>query len=77
MTENLMIPQQELFEEIVKQALQEGVNNQEAYNQMVSDVIEEHRRVKELHDDQDLERIETEMQNRWPEYEERLNDRAV
>lgn len=77
MTENLMMSDQDLFEEIVDRGIAEGVNNQEAYNQLVADVIEQHRRWGEMHDDQDLEGDEDALQARWPEYEERLNDLAA
>lgn len=72
MTENLISSDQNLFEEIVERGIAEGVADQEAYNQLVSDTIEEHRRVVELHDDQDLEGDEDVLQARWPEYQQRL-----
>lgn len=77
MTENLISSEQDLFEEVVTKGLAEGVANQEAYNQLVSDVIEQHRRWGEQHDDNDLEGEEDRLQERWPEYEARLNERAV
>lgn len=72
MTENLMTSDQDLFEEIVERGIAEGVADQEGFNQLVSDIIEEHRRVEELADDQDLEGDEDALQARWPEYQQRL-----
>lgn len=77
MTENLISSEQDLFEEVVEKGLAEGVANQEAFNQLVSDVIEQHRRWGEEHDDNDLERQEDDLQARWPEYEARLNESAA
>lgn len=77
MQENLTTSDQALFEEVVKRGIAEGVANQEAYNQLVSDIIEGHRRVAELHNDQDLEGSEDVLEARWPEYQKRLNAREI
>ncbi len=72
MIENLAFNLEDLFEEIVNQGITEAVNTEEAYHQLVEDMIEEHRRVQEFHDDQNLEGYETQLKSRWPEYQERL-----
>ncbi len=77
MEEGMNISAQELYEEVVEVSLAEGVNNQEAYNEMVEQVVEDHRRVAELDDDQNLENLISALQNRWPDYEVALNEKAV
>lgn len=61
-----------LFEEIVARCRQHGVTSQEGYNQMAEDVIEEHRRVGEVHDDEGTEDLEEQLRGRWPEYQSQL-----
>ena len=77
MTENLAKSDQELFEEVVEKALAEGVANREAFEQMVDDVLEGHRRWMELDDDQNIEEKEEKLKARWPEYEQQLNDQVA
>ena len=72
MTENLIFNLQDLFEEIVAEGIAQGVNTEEAYHQLIDDVIEDHRRVKEIHDDQSTESYETQLKARWPEFRDRL-----
>lgn len=74
MTENLIFNLQDIFEEIVEEGMNQGVNTEEAYHQLVDDVIEEHRRVRELHDDQNLEGYITQLKTRWADYLERLEE---
>lgn len=77
MTENLAKTDQELFEEVVEKSLAEGVADREAFEQMVDDVLEGHRRWMELDDDQNIEEKEEKLKARWPEYEQRLNDQVA
>lgn len=74
MTENLIFNLQDIFEEIVEEGMAQGVNTEEAYHQLVTDTIEEHRRVRELHDDQNLEAYATQLKTRWADYRERLEE---
>ncbi len=77
MVENLALSNQELFEEVVERGLAEGAADREAYEGIVDDVLEQHREWMELHDDQNLEEKEEDLKSRWPEYEQRLSDRAA
>lgn len=74
MMENLSFDLQELFEEIVAEGQAQGVNNEEAYHQLVDDTLEDHRRVQEVHDDQNLEGYLAQLKARWPEYLARLSE---
>jgi len=51
MTENLIVDRQTLFTEIVEAGREQGVADQEAFNALVENIIEDHRRVGEIHDD--------------------------
>lgn len=68
MTENLSFSAEELFEEIVERGRNEGVNTEEGYNDLVDEVIEEHRRVGEYHDDQNLEGYKEQLRGRVSEF---------
>ena len=74
MTDNLAFNLQSLFEEIVAEGIAQGVNTVEAYHQLVDDMIEEHRRVQELNDDQNLEGYQTQLNERWSEYQALLSE---
>ncbi|MCH8049463.1 hypothetical protein IH979_02005 [Patescibacteria group bacterium] len=76
MTENLAMSNQELFEEVVQRGIAQGVAEQEGYNQLVETVLEEHREVGELDEDQNIELKEDLLKSRWPEYQAEL-DRYV
>ena len=53
MTENLVVNRQELFNEIIEKGRAQAVTDQEGYNALVEAVLEDHRRVGEIHDDAD------------------------
>ncbi|MBI2551590.1 hypothetical protein HYV73_04625 [Candidatus Uhrbacteria bacterium] len=69
MTENLVLDQQALFEEISERAQAEGVNNREAYNEYVEFVVMEKIDVGEESKDDDVTDIIDDLKKRWPEYE--------
>ena len=77
MTEPITFNEQALFDEIVQKGLAEGVTDREAWSQLVENVIDGHSMWAEMHDDQDLEGIQTTMQARWPEFEAELNKREA
>ena len=72
MVEFLDMSVQALFEESVSRGITEGVSNEEAYVELVSNVIADHRRLGELADDNDLEGMEDVLSARWAEFEARL-----
>lgn len=74
MIENLALSNQELFEEAVERALAEGVQNQEAFSQIVESLIDEKRGVGELHDDNNLEGMLEILTARFPEFEAKQNE---
>lgn len=74
MVENLSTSDQEIFDDVVERGIADGVNTQEAFNELVDEVIEAHREVGELSDDQDLMGDESAIKMRWPEFQARLNE---
>ncbi|MBU1126561.1 MAG: hypothetical protein ABH826_04195 [Patescibacteria group bacterium] len=75
--ENLSFNEQEFFEEVVARALEEGVANKEAFDEYVDQAVREHERWGELHDDNDLDGIVTQVQARWGEYQEILDNKTI
>jgi hypothetical protein len=49
-----------------------GVNNKEAYDELVDGVINDRLQVGELHDDQNLDGVADRLKERWQEFEERI-----
>ena len=72
MTENLTFSLEAVFEEIVEDGLMTGVNSEEGYHDLVEDIIENHRRLGEINDDQNYEGFATTLKSRWPEFESRI-----
>lgn len=72
MVENLLYTDEGLFHEIRARAEQTGISSREEWNELVEEVIEEHRRVGEFDDDEDLEALEDTLKQRYLEYEESL-----
>ena len=69
MDTNLSYTPESLFEEVASRCRQHGVADQEGFDQMIEDVIEEHRRVGEIHDDEGTEDLEEQLRGRWPDYQ--------
>ena len=74
MIQNLLTSDQEIFEDVIERGIGLGVATQEAFNKLVDEVIEAHREVGELHDDQNLIGDEEVIKERWGEYQTRLNE---
>jgi hypothetical protein len=72
MVENLVFSIEELFEEVVSAGIEQAVNEETAYFDLVDNVIEEHRRIGELHDDQNLDAHADILKARFAEYMTRL-----
>lgn len=72
MTENLTFSIEDLFEEVVAAGVEQGVNEETAYFDLVDTVIEEHRRIGEMHDDQNLDAHAEVLKARFAEYMKRL-----
>lgn len=65
--ENLTFDLNQVFNEIITRLEEQGSFDQEAYFDMVEEVLEEKREVGELDDDQNIEEYEDKLRHRWPE----------
>ncbi|MFA5945500.1 MAG: hypothetical protein WC802_01125 [Patescibacteria group bacterium] len=72
MTENIIFSLEDLFEEVVSAGVEQGINEESAYFDLVDEVIEEHREIGELHDDQGLDAHADVLKARFAEYMKRL-----
>jgi len=72
MVEYLDVDREGLFQEIVETGRAEGVTNEEAYHELIDAVIEDHRRVGEIHDDSSYNAMAEALRGRWMEYREAL-----
>ncbi|OGL66525.1 hypothetical protein A2856_02430 [Candidatus Uhrbacteria bacterium RIFCSPHIGHO2_01_FULL_63_20] len=68
MTENLIVDREELFQEIVELGRTEGINDQEAYNDLVDETVERHRDWGEMHDDSSTVGLSEALRGRWADY---------
>ena len=76
MVENLTFSLEDLFEEVVAAGVEQAVNEETAYFDLVDNVIEEHRRIGEEHDDQNLEAHADVLKSRFAEYMKRLEEQG-
>lgn len=67
-----MLNEQMLFEELSNMAREEGVTTADAWSELVETLIEEHRELQEMHDDNPLEGIEDVLRARFEEYQQTL-----
>jgi len=58
----------ELFDEISDLAKEQGVSTQEAWNELVDEVIDSHQAIGELDKDMDLMNLRTILSGMWNEY---------
>ena len=72
MTEFLSVDPGEIFLEIVELGRAEGINTQEAYVDLVDEVIERHRGWGEMHDDSSTAGMAEALRGRFAEYKELL-----
>lgn len=72
--ENLTFNETEVFERLVEQGMVDGVNNQDAYNEMVDEFLEDMLRIGELNDDQNIDLHKENLRARWGEYEARISE---
>lgn len=72
MTDFLSVDPSEIFQEIVELGRAEGINDQQAYVDLVDEVIERHRRVGEMHDDSSTVGMAEALRGRFAEYLETL-----
>lgn len=72
MTELLDIDREGLFQEIVEQGREEGIVDEEAYHELIEDVVQEHVRVGEADKDSSTVGWVEHLKARWNDYREEL-----
>jgi hypothetical protein len=60
----------QLYREITKRAKANGVVDQEGWDGIVDEVVEQFRTDGEIHDDEETGGMEEDLRARFPEYEE-------
>jgi len=68
----LDVDHESIFGEIVERGREQGVSDQEGYNTLVGEVVEDHRRVGEIHDDSPTDDLVEQLRGRWTDYKEAL-----
>lgn len=72
MVEYLGFTPEELFTEVADRAREEGVTNQEAWNDIVEEVIDEKNEFGEMHPDEDIGVLKEMFRGRWGEYQKTI-----
>lgn len=72
MLENLILDSEQLFQEVVERGRREGVANQEAFHQMVENVVNDHLRDGEVDEDQDIGSLTLGLIGRWRDYQKEI-----
>ena len=70
--ENLIFDLNSVFKEVITRLEEQGSFNQEAYYDMVEEVLEEKREAAELDDDANIEELEDKLRHRWPEAQQQF-----
>ncbi len=63
-----MMDREEMWNELLRRGREQGINNPEAYHELVDDYLEERLEVGESHDDQNLIELATEFKSRWQDF---------
>lgn len=72
MTEFLSYSREGLFQEALEKGKQAGVFNMDAFHEMIEEMIESHRELGEIGDDDPTEGLEDWMEEFWPRYQSEL-----
>ena len=73
MTELLAYTPETLFLEIVAQGREQGITTQTQFDDLVVEIVEEHRELAEIGDDDETEDLVEQMRGMWPDYQEALD----
>lgn len=73
MTEMLSHNMDTFFDEICTRGREQGITTQTQFDDLVEEVIEEHRSIGEIHDDEETEDMEEQLRGKWAQYQEALS----
>jgi len=69
MTQNLSYNQEDLFQQIIKSGRQQAATTRESYHDIIDEVIEDHRELGEINDDNPTIDMREQLRGRWGDYE--------
>ncbi|GEM_PF-1116317 len=69
---NIEVNLEALFDEIVERGREEGITAEQAYHELVEEVVMDHLDVGEASDASDTAELTAQMRNRFPNYQEAL-----
>lgn len=70
--ENISLDPEELFAELIEQARAQGIGSQEAWDELVDELIDAHLSVGEMDKDEDLAQLQVVLQARYADYSAEL-----
>ena len=71
---NLSFTPESIFQQVIARGREQGVTDLGTYNDLVEEVIEEHRAVGEISNDDAIEDLVDQTQGRWPDYQAALEE---
>ncbi|PJA45220.1 hypothetical protein CO174_04295 [Candidatus Uhrbacteria bacterium CG_4_9_14_3_um_filter_50_9] len=71
---NLSFSMEALFQQLLQRGKEQGVTQQDAYNDLVEEVIENHRAIGEIDTDDATEDMEAQLRGRWLDYQDLLQE---
>lgn len=72
--DNLTFSEEETFDRIVEEGMMQGIAGEEAYHELVDEVLDDMLRMGELDEDQDIEGHVTHLKARFAEFERRSQE---
>ncbi len=66
-----------LYSETVRRARENGAVDQEAWDSIVDEVVEEYRTQGKIHDDEETDGMAEELRHRFEEYEEMIRQEGL
>lgn len=73
MVEMLSYNAEDLYSELTDRAREAGVTTQEAWNELVEEVLDEHLNWGEIDVDDDVTGLREALQEKWTEFDEKLD----
>lgn len=77
MVENLSYNVEDLYEEVAERAREAGVASEEAWNELVEEVLDEHVNWGEVDVDDDITGLREALQEKWKQFERGLQGGTI
>lgn len=72
MTDIITFDREVVWNELLDRAREAGLNNEEAFHELVDDYFNERLQVGELDEDQDIHELAAEVKGRWADFKSDL-----